>query len=105
MKAPLTKKNPFHPVGKEYSLLFVFELLARERDLHRVPVVARDFTLINIITQSMAIGFLTKNSDKLGSIINKPVSLFSHISKDVVTVKVEDEALHAFQKMIDQVGT
>lgn len=51
MQHPLTRRNPFHPVTRGYSLLFALELLAREEDLHRVPVVDSERKLINLITQ------------------------------------------------------
>ena len=51
MQHPLTRRNPFHPVPRGYSLLFALELLAREEDLHRVPVVDSERKLINLITQ------------------------------------------------------
>lgn len=51
MQFPLSRKNPFHPISSGYSLLFALELMAREEELHRVPIVDADRNLVNLITQ------------------------------------------------------
>ena len=51
MQHPLSRKNPFHPVRTGYSLLFALELMAKEEELHRVPIVDGERNLVNLITQ------------------------------------------------------
>jgi len=101
MMSPVSVRNPFHPVKRGYSLFSVFEILAREHNVHRVPIVDEDRMLLSIVTESQAIKFLKKNLNLLGGIKDLPVGKMRGVTKEVISVSINDEAIVAFQKMID----
>jgi len=96
---PLNRRNPFHPVKTGYSLFYVIEALARERDLHRVPVIDDERQLLNLITQSQIVRFLYENLERMGDMIKRPVRLMDHVIKDVVMISESQPAIEAFSKM------
>jgi CBS domain-containing protein len=99
MKWPLTRRNPFHPVYTGYSLFSAVELLARESNLHRVPIVDRTRQLVNLITQSQLVNFFKMNIGSLGSKKDLKVADFSDVHKPVVSVTEDQKAIDAFQLM------
>lgn len=102
MKYPISKRNPFHPVRKGYSLLTACELLAREPELHRVPIVTDEGQLCNFITQSKLIQFINDNRDLVGDKLNKPLSECRSFFKDVVAVDQDVPAFDAFNIILDK---
>lgn len=48
-------------------MMHVFELLAREDELHRVPIVNENRQLVNLVTQSKVIKFLHRHMDQVGT--------------------------------------
>eukprot|EP01006_Ploeotia_vitrea_P041627 TRINITY_DN66557_c3_g1_i1.p1 TRINITY_DN66557_c3_g1~~TRINITY_DN66557_c3_g1_i1.p1 ORF type:complete len:201 (-),score=104.65 TRINITY_DN66557_c3_g1_i1:29-631(-) len=87
-----------------FSLMHVFELLARERGLHRVPITAAVMGegLVNMITQSQVVAFLDKRLKRIGSVVDKPISecpLFLHT---VFSVQREDIAIDAFNTLAEK---
>jgi CBS domain-containing protein len=102
MTYPIRKRNPFHPVNSGYSLMTAVEALARERGLHRVPVVDKDFNLISIITQSQLVQSFSKNIELIGDKKNKPINKTSHFPGEVLSVTENVIAMHAFKLMVEQ---
>jgi len=102
MRHPLTKRNPFHPVPKGYTLFSAIEALAREPALHRVPVIDSEFKLITVITQSQIIQTLVKNLDILGEKRNKPVHQTEKYLEPVVTVVEDTPSIEAFKTMVEK---
>jgi len=102
MTYPLSKRNPFHPVTRGYSVFHAMELLSRERGLHRVPVIDDNRKLVHMITQSQLIEFLSKNLEHLGGIRQKPIGQMKDITKEVITIKESETAMTAFQTMINK---
>jgi len=97
---PLSKRNPFHPLKKGYSLYSVFEVLIHER-LHRVPIISETGKIVNLITQSQLVSFALKNIHIMGTIKNKPLMMIPHLFKTVVSVTTKERAIVAFEKMIE----
>ena len=54
-----------------YSALAVVEALARERGLHRVPVIDSNRRIVNLVTNSQVLKYLNDNIDLLGSVLIK----------------------------------
>lgn len=96
---PLSHKNPYHPVNEKYSLYFALELFAREKELHRIPVINEKRELVNMLTQSRIIEFFKLNKNILGNRIQKPVSLLSSSSSGVFKVTEKQKAIEAFKLM------
>uniref|UniRef100_A0A7S3YCD8 CBS domain-containing protein n=2 Tax=Lotharella globosa TaxID=91324 RepID=A0A7S3YCD8_9EUKA len=103
MVHPLSRKNPFHPVCANHSVLSVIELLAKEPHLHRVPVLdnLQERKLVNLITQSHVLDFLVKNLNVLGERAKKPVRECREFFKDVHTCNENDTTVSAFRKMAE----
>jgi CBS domain-containing protein len=96
-------RNPFHPVKRGHSLLFVMEALAREH-LHRVPVVDENRNLVNLITQSQLVRFLHQNLDRIGPKVDKPVAEMEGVFHEVVSIQHDQKALEAFKLMVKEVN-
>jgi len=103
MAHPLSRRNPFHPVCANHSVLSVIELLAKEPHLHRVPVLdnLQDRKLVNLITQSHVLEYLVKNLGLLGERAKKPVRECMNFFKQVHTCNENDTTLSAFRKMAE----
>jgi len=100
MVYPLRKRNPFHPIPRGYSLFAVMEVLARERGLHRVPIIDHDFHLTHLVTQSQLVSYLHKNLDTLGDVKNKPCHMVTGFGTGAICIKQDATAMDAFDMMI-----
>ncbi|GAB5369123.1 hypothetical protein AAMO2058_001378600 [Amorphochlora amoebiformis] len=99
---PICRKNPYHPVSENYSVLSVVELLANEHNLRRVPVVdnLQNRHLVNFVTQSSILNYMVENMGSLGDVVNKPLSECKSFYKTVHTCdETNDTAWEAFDKM------
>jgi len=99
MQYPLSRRNPFHPVAKGYSLWTAIEVLAREPGCHRIPVIDQNRNLVNMITQTQIIDWLVRNMDKMGPLKDKPLSTIPSSHSTVVRVHQDEIALEAFKEM------
>eukprot|EP00808_Paulinella_micropora_P021914 g26849.t1 len=98
MVAPLSTKNPFKPVNKDYSAFSVVEALAVEPSLHRVPVVDQNRKLWNLVTQWQIVCWLNKNEKLMGDVTKQPIG--EDFKKQVVTVLDSSIAKDAFCTMV-----
>jgi CBS domain-containing protein len=102
MKYPLTRRNPFHPFGTSYSLFSVIEALAKENNLHRVPLINENRELKNILTQSQVTAFLHQNIALLGGKAKKPIGSITGCMHKVHSVDEDETAMHAFEVMLKE---
>jgi CBS domain-containing protein len=104
MTYPLSTRNPFHPIKEGYSALSVIEPLAREENLHRVPVIDQNRQMFNLVTQSQVVEYLAKNLDRIGAgKVNKPLRQCEVVWKPrVLAVKEDSPAIDAFNIMVDK---
>jgi len=102
MKYPLSTRNPFFPIHSGYSLFCAVEALAREKGLHRIPVIDEERKLITVITQSQIVNILQKNLDILGEKKDKPVNQMDRYFEDIVCVHEDDIAIEAFKIMVEK---
>jgi len=98
MTYPLSRRNPFHPIIKGFSLFSVMEALAKEPNLERIPIVDEQRNLVNIVTQSQVVSFLSKNLMRLGKAKDKPISQFV-IQSAIPRISEDEIALEAFKMM------
>ncbi|GAM16848.1 hypothetical protein SAMD00019534_000230 [Acytostelium subglobosum LB1] len=102
----LSNKNPFIPVVKGASLLEAITVMSKNK-LHRVPIIANDMSgghgpkIINLVTQSAILQYLSKNIDKLGNWSNKSLKDLGFEEKHVITINYHKRALEAFQLMAE----
>jgi len=102
MRYPLTRRNPFFPVKSGFSLFASVEAMARERGLHRVPVIGEDRQLITVVTQSQIVKLVAGSLDIIGERKNKPVILTDRYIEDVYTVHQDSLAIDAFRMMAEK---
>lgn len=102
IRHPVSFRNPFFPVHSGYSLFAAVEAMARERGLHRVPVIDESRKLITIITQSQIVDILSKNLDIIGDKKNKTVNLTDNYFEDVFSVGEDSIAMDAFKLMVEK---
>jgi len=99
MKWPLGFRNPFHPVKGGYSLFYAIEAMAREKHLYRVAVIDDDRQLLNLITDSQVLAFLDQNLDKIGPLLDKPISEMQEVFTDVPQITESQPTIEAFNMM------
>jgi len=97
---PLSVRNPFVPVKQGSSLFHAFEILGKEPNVHRVPILDEDRILLNIITESQAVKFIHKNLPLLGAKGKMRVDEMTGLSKQVFTIGTYEDAIIAFDRMI-----
>jgi len=102
MKYPLSRRNPFFPIHSGFTFFSAVETLAREKGLHRVPIIDQERNLITIITQSQILQILARNMDILGEKKNKPVHQTTSYFEEVVSVNEESTAFEAFKIMVEK---
>jgi len=102
-KSPMGIRNPYHPIGRGYSLFSAFEIMAREPHLHRVPIVDSERHLISILTQSQLVEFAWKHIELLGNTKRvKMVSEMGYNLHEVVSIKPTDVVMQAFTLMVEK---
>jgi len=102
MLYPISRRNPFHPVPKGYSLFSVIEALGREVRLHRVPILDENRKLVGLVTQSGVVDFLHKNMHLIGNKKEKPLSMCIGALRNVYTITEQSQAIDAFRMMSTQ---
>jgi len=103
IKYPQAIRSPYHPVSVGYSLFSAFECMAREKSLHRIPIVDENRQLVSILTQSQLVHFAWQNIDMLGGKRMMTVrDMAHHLQSEVITVGLNDITMHAFTIMVDK---
>jgi CBS domain-containing protein len=96
---PIKKDSPNHPLHTGVSLWTAWEFLARTpENIHRLPVITDDGTIVDVITQSMLIDFLWQNIERIGKVGEMKVSEIQGNSK-VLSVQQDTRAIVAFREM------
>jgi len=93
----LSRRNPFHAVSPNDSLLVVCEMLAK--GLHRVPVVDSTGKVVNIISQSSIITFLNLHLSILKHETQHTITDLNLGSKPVISVKQDTSVINTFRVM------
>jgi len=97
-----SRRNPWHPVLRGYSLFSAFETLARQRGVNRVPIIDTDNHLKTMVTQTQLLNVVVQWMDSLGGVKDKPMNTCPQLFKTVVCVKATDSAMSAFNMMVDK---
>jgi len=95
----LSRRNPFHQVQLEDTLLHVCEILAK--GVHRVPVVDAKGQVVNIVSQSTVVNFLNTHikEHNIKSELGKTIKELNLGSKPVITVHKDTSAIDTFRLM------
>jgi len=102
MVTPSRTRVAFMPVKNNMSLLHCMEILAKEPEVERIPIVNANGVLWNFLTQSHVLDYLSKNFDKIGTKKNKPISQFHDAFKTIPKISQDQLAYDAFIMMNQQ---
>jgi len=93
----LSRRNPFHPVSSNDTLLKVFEVLSK--GIHRVPVVDAQGNVVNIISQSSIIQFLQQHRHTIKKLTSHNLQELNIGTRPVVAVREDTPAIETFRLM------
>jgi len=93
----LSRRNVFHPVSLEDSLLSVCQILSK--GVHRVPVLDAKGDVVSIISQSSIMAFLQLHIQKIKSEVLKTIKDLNIGSKPVISVHKDTAAIETFRLM------
>jgi len=93
----LSKKNPMIPVRPSTPLIEIMELFTKT-GAHRV-VLMEEKKVINVLTQSTVVSYLTKHFNELGDLPQKSVGELGLGYKSVISVSANATAFDAFKLM------
>jgi len=93
----LSRRNQFHPVTEQQSVLEVCSLFAK--GVHRVPIVNQQGEVVSIISQSNIIQFLNKHLAELKPEVQKKLGEIQIGSRPVLTVTQNTTAIDTFRLM------
>jgi len=96
----LSRRNPWVPVKAGSSLKSVVEILAYQH-VHRVPILGDDGKVVNIITQSDIVAFISAHLDKFGSELDKSIGDLGLGSSPVVQIPIESTVIQAFDLIVE----
>jgi CBS domain-containing protein len=96
IKNSSSQKTSVHPLTNEYSIYNALEVLALEKNLHRIPIL-RGKEIVNVITQSALVDFITSNLKIIGPIKNKPLSEIPELFHYVCTISDDCNTIEAFK--------
>jgi len=94
------KRNPRIVLGPNHSLFYICEVFARDKNIHRIPIVDNNYKLVNMITQKQIISYFHEHIEEIGSVSKKPISYFQNVLKYVYCISQYEETINAFDKMI-----
>jgi CBS domain-containing protein len=94
----LAARNKFIPVSPDDTVLKVVDIL-RRASVHRVPVVAADGSLVDIISQSTIISFVYAHRAELAKSFTKTVDEVKLGSRPVIPVSSSQTAFDTFKVM------
>ncbi|KYQ96725.1 hypothetical protein DLAC_04020 [Tieghemostelium lacteum] len=98
----LSERNPFAPVVKGASLLEAMTVMTMNKT-NRIPIIENDSIdgakIINLVTQSALMSFLSKNLEALGPWTNKSLKSLGFKEKHVISIEHYKKAIDAFQLM------
>jgi len=93
----LSRRNAFRSLHSSDNLLTVCQLLST--GLHRVPIVDESGTVINIISQSSVIQFLSHHLKEYKDELNRTLKELNLGTKPVISVKQDTLAIETFRLM------
>jgi len=95
----LSKRNPMVPIKHDATLLECLELFAKNK-VHRMPIMEGK-KIINVITQSGIVNWLSKHKSLLGaSLCKKTLNDLQLGFKPLISVKMTDMTWDAFQTIV-----
>jgi CBS domain-containing protein len=97
MTYPVSKSNPFHPVPRGTSLLSVMEILAT--GVHRLPVLGQGDRLMQIVTQSDIVHWVSDHLQLLGKMRALSVRDMDSCIQYVLSVSQHERTIDAFRMM------
>jgi len=98
--ADLSKRNKLYPVTIGANLLDAVKLMAANH-VQRIPILNPEGEIVNLLTQSAVIEYLSKNVDQLGLAANRTLKELNFVKKPVISIDHNKRALDAFKLMAE----
>jgi 5'-AMP-activated protein kinase regulatory gamma subunit len=93
-----SKYNPWCPVYIGKPLLSVMDMFSGG-ELHRIPILDEQGTIISLVSQSKVVEFLSDSIHEFGSAATKTVGECFTLSRPVVSVTMNESVFDAFLKL------
>ncbi|EFA78474.1 cystathionine-beta-synthase domain-containing protein [Heterostelium album PN500] len=100
----LSARNPFLPVEATAPLKVAIELMVKW-NVHRVPVIDSEGTLVSILTQSRVLEFINNHVmefNENGVLLKKIEEISNLGTSDVISITDDNMAIEAFQLIYDK---
>lgn len=98
--ADLSQRNKMFPVTVGSNLLEAVNKMATNH-VQRIPIVDKDGHILNLLTQSAIIAYLSKHIDQIGPAINKTLKELNFEKKPVISIDHNKPAIDAFRLMTE----
>jgi 5'-AMP-activated protein kinase regulatory gamma subunit len=98
--ADLSKRNSMFPVAADASLLDAVKIMANNH-VQRIPILNDNGQIVNLLTQSAIITFLSQHIDQLGPSVNKTLKELNFERKPVIAIDHNKPAIEAFKLMVE----
>lgn len=98
--ADLSKRNAMYPVSVGSNLLEAARKMAHNQ-VQRIPIVDKDGKIIDLLTQSAVISYLSKHIDQLGPAVQKTLKELNFEKKSVISIDHNKSAIDAFKLMTE----
>jgi len=96
-----SRRNPWCPVSRLKPLHSLMDMLSKDVNLHRVPIVDDYGNVIGLVTQSKVMNFLYKNVEQFPA--TAAIKIREYFTpKDVISIGSEKLALDGYKLMVDK---
>jgi len=94
----LSQRNKLYPVKVGSNALDAVKLLAQHH-VQRIPILDDEGKIVNLLTQSAVIEYLSKHIDQLTPAIEKSLKELNFAKKQVISIDHNKPAIEAFRLM------
>jgi len=96
-----SQRNPWCPVSRLKPLHSLMDMLSKDVNLHRVPIVDDNGNVIGFVTQSKVIDFLYKNIERYTDTTTLRIKDYFTPS-EVVSISAQSKAIDGYKLMINK---
>jgi len=99
--ADLSRRNALFPVADHATLLDAARIMSKNC-VQRVPILDTNGRVVDLLTQSAIIAYLSQHLDQLGPAINKTLKELNFEKKEVISIDHNRPAIDAFKLMVEK---
>jgi len=98
--ADLSQRNAMFPVTAGSNLLDAVRIMAKNH-VQRIPILDKNGQVLDLLTQSAIIAYISKHIDQLGPAVNKTLRELNFEKKPVISIDHNKRAIDAFKLMTE----